>query len=108
MKEARITIEIPGVLVVSEAVDYKDDEEESKILGFVRSKIKEMIRKNYRGLKRAAMLACLPRGLALMREITKRADKYFGWKDSMPTCWADFRCWAIRRGFLTIKELSEV
>ena len=106
MKQAYITVEVPPFLNVRDAVCYEEDEEEAKIMGFIRDRIREGIKANYRGWKAALMLMGLPRGVPLMREIVKRAEAEFGYDDILPQSWPAFRAWAIRRGFLAIKELE--
>lgn len=98
MRQAIIRINIKGFPAINEAVCYEPQDEEKKLMGLARSRIKREVPWALRGL--------VPRGRGLMAEIVQRCNDHFKFNDPTPKDWPDFREWAIRRGFLEIKEIE--
>jgi len=99
MRQATVRINVKGFPPINEAVCYEPKDEEKKLMGLARSRIKQQVHWTLRGL--------VPRGTALMAEIVCRCNDHFKFDDPIPKDWLEFRYWAIKRGFLEVKELSE-
>jgi len=106
MKEARVTIKF-GEFEISEAVCYHDEQEEKVLMDLAYKRIKAEVKKQRGSF--AAML--VPKGKALMQEIVRpfaRVNDSLDRKDPLPYNWQQFKAWAVGRGFLSIKEISNV
>ena len=103
MRQAIITINVKAVKF-SEAICYDPKDEEKILMRLAYRRIRDGIKSRKGWL---ASLAVPKNKLKLMCGIVDWFNKEFEWEDAEPMNWEEFRAWAIRRGFLQIKELTE-